>query len=87
MKDSEKDALGPFRHRESDQSELFPYRPMFSADVFATAQSLVAEEGRQAPAIAGLRESDDLNGESDRLFWIEVRRATKFILKFGTPMT
>ena len=80
-------ALAHFVHPESDQYELFPYRPTFTHDVMQTASSLIEKEGRQAVIVADLRSCDDMNSASDTDFWNEVRRAIKWRTSWGLPLT
>lgn len=64
-----------------EQPLLFPLTA-FSDDAWGRAQALVSRYGGDSPVVAALRGADDLNNDDDRAFWVEVRRACKFILHY-----
>ncbi|AEP10478.1 hypothetical protein MICA_2172 [Micavibrio aeruginosavorus ARL-13] len=52
----------------------------FRDDAYDVAKKIIAFRGKDALIYVALRQFDDFQDKHDRAFWIEVRRACKYIL-------
>lgn len=52
----------------------------FAADAYQAAQTVIGFRGKDALVYIELRRFDDFQDEIDQAYWIEVRRACKYIL-------
>lgn len=51
----------------------------FAEDAYQAAQTIIEFRGQDALIYIALRQFDDFQDEIDRAYWVEVRRACKYI--------
>lgn len=51
----------------------------FAVDAYKAAQTIISFRGHESLIYIALRQFDDFQDEHDQAYWIEVKRACKFI--------
>lgn len=54
----------------------------FAEDAYQAAQTIIGFRGEDALIYIALRQFDDFQDDIDQAYWVEVRRACKFILGY-----